>query len=201
MATLLRTEGFAVDLSERGNDGLLMAENYEFDLIILSSRLSGMTLQSALSAIRSVTSRPILMVFYEDDVTSRVRAWNSGADDCVCLPFEAVELIARINALIRRDAGRPLAKIEMGEYEVDLVGKRVTRCKEVVELTGLEFGLVEYLAVNRGKVVSRSELNEHLYDEMDTSLSNRLDARVSRIRRKLGRNFIKTHRGFGYPIN
>ena len=201
LARLLRTEGFVVDLSERSADGLLMAKCYEFDVIVVASRFADMTYQRALGDIRDATAAPIMVVFSEDKEHERIDAWNRGADDCVNLPISGSELVARINALIRRSAGQPLPEIEMGEYKVDLVGKQVMRWDQVVELTGLEFGLVEYLAVNRGKVVSRTELNAHLYDEMDTCLSNRLDARVSRIRRKLGRDFIKTHRGFGYSIN
>jgi two-component system, OmpR family, response regulator len=110
------------------------------------------------------------------------------------------ELEARIRALIRRAAGEAKAEIHLGEYSLDLNKKLILKAGTPVSITALEYALIEFLALNRGKVISRTELYDHLFDEEDSSFSNTLDVRVSRIRSKLGKDFIITHRGLGYTI-
>ena len=110
------------------------------------------------------------------------------------------ELLARLRALIRRNYGKSSNKIELGEVIVDLAARTIAQSGEVVSLTPREYTLVEYLALHRGVVISRTELYEHLFDESDDTLSNLLDVHVSNVRRKLGASFITTRRGHGYCI-
>jgi two-component system OmpR family response regulator len=116
-------------------------------------------------------------------------------------PFDLTEVFARLRALIRRSAGEARNVIAIGDIKVNTRSKTVTKAGEAVMVTAREFSLLEYLALRRGKVVSRTELYEHLFDETDTSLSNLLDVHVSNIRKKLGHDLIATRRGQGYCID
>ena len=115
-------------------------------------------------------------------------------------PYELPDLLARIRALIRRAAGGAASLLKIGEVTVDLAGHTVRQRGEPVALTAREISLIEYLAQHRGRVVTREQLYEHLFDENDVSLSNLLDVHVSNVRRKLGHEFIGTRRGLGYCI-
>ena len=118
----------------------------------------------------------------------------------VTVPFSLTELCARLRALIRRSAGQAVPVIEIGDIQVDTVGKVVKRRDAIVPLTATEYALVELLAMHRQKLVSRTTIYDHLFDEQDDSLSNLVDVHVSNIRKKLGRDFITTRRGLGYMI-
>ena len=129
-----------------------------------------------------------------------VRGLDAGADDYVVKPFELTELCARLRALIRRAAGRTQNVTEIGDIVIDHASRRVTREGVPVALTAREFALVAYLGLHRGRVVTRTELYEHLFDEGDDTLSNLLDVHVSNVRKKLGPDVITTRRGHGYAI-
>ena len=129
-----------------------------------------------------------------------MRGLDTGADDYVVKPFDLEELFARLRAIIRRGASLARSQIEIGPVAIDTAARLVTLRGHPVELTPREYALVEYLALHQGKVVTRTALYEHLFDEGDSTLSNLLDVHVSNLRKKLGHDFITTRRGHGYCI-
>ncbi len=200
VATTLREDGYAVDTAADGEDGLFKAKAWEYDAIVLDVNLPKLDGWSLLQRVRTVKKTPVLMLTARDTVADRVRGLNSGADDYLVKPFSLVELQARLRALIRRSAGQAVAVIEIGDVCIDTVAKTVTRNEDLVALTPTEYALVELLAMHRQKLVSRTTIYDHLFDEEDDSLSNLVDVHVSNIRKKLGRDFISTRRGQGYII-
>jgi two-component system OmpR family response regulator len=143
---------------------------------------------------------PVLILTARDALPDRVKGLDTGADDYLTKPFELAELLARIRALIRRSAGKASGTVDVGDVRVDTVGKRATKGGEAVSLTAREYALVEFLALHRGELVTRTMLYDHLYDEEDDSLSNLIDVHVSTVRKKLGKEFITTRRGLGYVV-
>lgn len=145
----------------------------------------------------------MLILSARDTLADRVSGLDLGADDYLVKPFSLTELLARLRALIRRAAGQSqsVVMLESLGLEVDLAKRRIVRNGVIVPLTAREFALVAYLVLHRGKVVSRTELYDHLFDEEDDTLSNLLDVHVSHIRKKLGSETIVTHRGQGYSID
>ena len=200
LAKTLREEGYAVDTAADGIDGLEKAVAWNYDAIVLDVMLPGLDGWTVLERVRQHKATPVLMLTARDAARDRVRGLDTGADDYVVKPFELSELLARLRALIRRAAGQTSSAIEIGDVTVDTAARRVLRADAVVPLTAREFALVAFLALHRGQVVTRTELYEHLFDEEEDSLSNLLDVHVSRVRKKLGPDFIATRRGHGYCI-
>ncbi len=196
----LRDEGYAVDTADEGVDGLFKAESWAYDAILLDLMLPGMDGWEILRRLRRTRKTPVLVLTARDAVRDRVRGLDGGADDYLTKPFEIAEMLARVRALIRRGADKPVPHIEAGGAVIDLGARTVSRNGEAITLTPREYGLVEYLALHRGQVVSRTELYDHLFGEDDDTLSNLLDVHVSNIRKKLGHEFIVTRRGHGYCI-
>jgi two-component system OmpR family response regulator len=200
LAKALREEGYAVDTAEAGDDGLFKAETYDYDAVVLDVMLPGLDGWEVLSRLRKQKRTPVLMLTARDTPKDRVRGLDTGADDYLIKPFDLDELLARLRALIRRAAGQVRPTLEVGEVVVDTRARSVTRNGQPVVLTAREYAILEYLALHRGKVVTRTELYEHLFDESDDTLSNLLDVHVFSIRKKLGREFVATRRGQGYCI-
>ena len=200
LSRALREDGYAVDTAEDGEDGCYKALEYDYDAVVLDWMLPVMSGVDVLNALRAKKQTPVLMLTAKGAVTDRIAGLNAGADDYLAKPFDINELRARLRALIRRSVGQARDQIVIGTVSVDTRGKSVTLAGDAVALTAREFALVEYLAQQRGKVVSRTELYEHLFDENEDSLSNLLDVRVSLVRKKLGADFIQTRRGQGYCI-
>jgi two-component system OmpR family response regulator len=196
----LREEGYAVDVAADGKTGLYKATTWDYDALILDLMLPGMSGWDVLSRLRATKDIPVLILTARDNLADRVRGLDNGADDYLVKPFALAELNARLRALIRRSAGQASPRLEIGEAVVDTAAHSVTRSGEPVHLTAREYSLVEMLALRRGQVVTRTELYSHLFDEEDDSLSNLLDVHVSNIRKKLGKDFIQTRRGYGYVI-
>lgn len=196
----LREENYAVDTADDGEAGLLKATESDYDCIVLDGMLPVFDGWEVLRRLRPVKSTPVLMLTARDAVPDRVRGLNAGADDYLTKPFDSEELLARIRALIRRSSGQASNLIEIEGVAIDLAARTVSKDGSEVALTAREYALVEYLALHRGNVVSRSELYEHLFDEDDDTLSNLLDVHVSNIRKKIGADFITTRRGHGYAI-
>lgn len=196
----LREEQYAVDTAADGDEGLAKACETDYDCIVLDGMLPGIDGWELLARLRREKKTPVLMLTARDAVPDRIRGLDAGADDYLTKPFDFDELLARLRALIRRSSGLGSSLLELDEVEVDTAARLVRSGGEVVQLTPREYGLVEYLALHRGSVVSRTELYEHLFDESDDTLSNLLDVHVSNVRKKLGAAFISTRRGHGYCI-
>ncbi len=196
----VREDGYAADGAADGEDGLYKAESYEYDAIVLDIMLPGVDGWELLRRLRRSKKTPVLMLTARDAVRDRVRGLDTGADDYLVKPFDVAELLARLRALIRRAARQAQPRLEIGEVVIDTAARTVRRHGDPVTLTAREYALVEFLALHRGKVVTRTMLYEHLFDEKDDSLSNLLDVHVSNIRKKLGHEFITTRRGHGYSI-
>lgn len=200
LAQALREEGYAVDTAADGDEGSYKAESWDYDAIILDVMLPRLDGWGVLQKLRRTKKTPVLMLTARDQTRDRVRGLDSGADDYLIKPFDLSELLARVRALIRRSAGQTRNVIEFGDITIDTAARIVLQKGEAVTLTAREYALVEYLALHRGEVVSRTALYEHLFDEDDSTLSNLLDVHVSNIRKKLGPDFITTRRGHGYSI-
>jgi two-component system OmpR family response regulator len=204
LASLLqavREDGYAADGAPDGEEGLYKAENYEYDAILLDVMLPGIDGWEVLQKLRKSRKTPVLMLTARDAVRDRIKGLDTGADDYVVKPFDIEEVLARLRALIRRSASEAQPQLEIGEVLIDITARKVARAGQAVPLTAREYALLEYLALHRGKLVTRTTLYEHLFDENDNTLSNLLDVHVSNLRKKLGHDFITTRRGHGYSID
>lgn len=200
LAKALREEGYAVDTAADGEEGLYKAQNNAYDAVVLDVMLPKLDGWQILERLRKTQTTPILMLTARDTPADRVRGLDGGADDYLVKPFDLSELFARLRALIRRAAARPAPKIVLGDVAIDTRARTVAVGGQAVALTATEYAILEYLALQQGKVVSRTELFDHVFDERADSLSNLLDVHVYNIRRKLARPLIATRRGHGYCI-
>ncbi len=196
----LRRAGYAVDTSNNGDEGLFKAQSTDYDVIVLDIMLPQLDGWQVLERLRKTQSTPVLMLTARDRTPDRVRGFDTGADDYLVKPFDIEELLARLRALIRRSAGQSRANLEIGDISINTAARTVVRAGEPVTLTAREYVLLEYLALHRGEVVTRTTLYEHLFDEGDDTLSNLIDVHIFNLRRKLGHDFIATRRGHGYCI-
>jgi two-component system OmpR family response regulator len=201
VAQALREEGYAVDEASDGDEGLFKATSWEYDAVVLDLMLPGRDGWQVLAGLRRRRKTPVLILTARDALADRVRGLDSGADDYLVKPFQSAELLARLRALIRRAAGQADAVIVVGDVAVDTRARTVTRGGAPVGLTAREHALVELLALHRGRLVSRTTIYEHLFDENEDTLSNLVEVHVSNIRRKLGKDFITTRRGQGYVVD
>lgn len=197
----LREEGYAVDTAATGEDGLFKARTYEYDCIVLDVMLPLLDGWELLERLRLEKKTPVLMLTARDAGPDRVRGLDLGADDYLVKPFDLPELQARLRALIRRTTGQAQPCIQVREVVIDTRSRTATRAGQPVTLTAREYSIVEYLALHRGQVVSRTELYNHLMDENDDTLSNLMDVHIVAIRKKLGQSLITTRRGLGYSID
>jgi len=200
LARGLRDEGYAVDCSDNGEDGLFNAQSNDYDAILMDVMLPKLDGWQILEKLRKTKKTPVLMLTARDQTKDRVRGLDSGADDYLIKPFNLEELLARLRAIIRRSANQTSNILTIGDVAVNLASRTITHNKTPVELTAREYSLVEFLALHKGEVVTRTQLYEHLFDENESSLSNLLDVHVSKIRKKLGSEFIATRRGHGYCV-
>ncbi len=200
LAKALREEGYAVDTAADGEDGIFKALACDYDAVVLDVMLPELDGWEILRRLRAEKATPVLMLTARDATPDRVRGLDEGADDYLVKPFELDELFARIRAIIRRHAGRSHPRLAIGDLEIDTRARRVLLGGQAAALTAREYAILEYLALHRGEVISRSELYEHLFDENEDTLSNLLDVHVHGIRRKLRPDLIVTRRGEGYLI-
>jgi two-component system OmpR family response regulator len=200
LAQALREDGYAVDTANNGEDGLYKAENYDYDAVVLDVMLPKLDGWEILKRLRQTKKTPVLMLTARDQSRDRVRGLDGGADDYVVKPFDLPELFARLRALIRRSANKTSNVIEIGDVKIDTAARNIYHAGKLMELTAREYALVQFLALHRGEVVTRTQLYEHLFDETDDTFSNLLDVHVSNVRKKLGAEFIATRRGHGYCI-
>jgi len=196
----LRRERYAVDFAADGEDGLFKAQNADYDAIVLDVMLPRLDGWELLARLRKTKLTPVLLLTARNGTADRVRGLDTGADDYLAKPFDNMELFARLRALIRRAAGQAAPQIEISGVTIDTRARLVTRGGQPVTLTAREYAILEYLALHRGELVTRTILYEHLLDESDDTLSNLLDVHVFSIRKKLGHDLIATRRGQGYCI-
>jgi two-component system, OmpR family, response regulator len=201
LAQALREDGYAVDEAADGPDGLYKAIAWTYDLVLLDLMLPGLDGFALLQRLRRDKHTPVLILTARDAVPDRIRGLDVGADDYVVKPFNLAEVLARVRALIRRAAGRGDSRMAVGDIEIDTAGRIVTRSGEPVALTAREYAILELLVARRGKVVTKTEIYDHIFDETDDTLSNLIEVHVSNIRKKLGRDLIETRRGMGYVVN
>jgi DNA-binding response OmpR family regulator len=204
LAKGLREQAYAVDLAENGEAAVFRAETTNYDAIILDIMLPGRDGISVCRALRKAgSSVPILMVTARGTVQARVEGLDSGADDYLTKPFDFMELLARLRALIRRGVRPPLPeRIQIGPLVLDTRSREVTNAGARVALTTREYALLEYFARHPNAVLGRADIAEHVWDESYDAFSNVIDVYVQRLRRKLdvdGRpSLIATRRGQGY---
>ena len=202
LARALADEHFAVDTAADGDEGLFLAIEVDYDAVVLDLMLPRRNGWDVLDALRAAGRRtPVLLLTARDAVDDRVRGLNAGADDYLTKPFALEELVARLRALIRRAAAQPAPSVRIADVDIDLASRRVFRGGTEVVLTAREFGILELLVRERGAVVGRSTIAEHLYADDQEVLSNAIDVHVAALRRKLGAHLIRTRRGLGYLID
>ena len=205
LSSHLRAAGYAVDLSADGIEGLYLGEEFPVDLAIIDLGLPKM---SGLDVIRKLRSRgrdfPILVLTARSEWQDKVAGLEAGADDYVTKPFHVEELMARINALMRRAGGHAQPQVDIGPFTIDLTGQRVFRDGAEIELTTYEFKVLHYLVMHPDEVVTKTDLSEHIYEEDADRDSNVIEVFIGRLRRKLDPdgtlNPIETLRGRGYRL-
>ncbi|MCC7282496.1 MAG: response regulator transcription factor [Acetobacteraceae bacterium] len=193
--------GFVADLAADGEEALFLGETEPYDAVVLDLGLPRIDGLSVLKRWRAAgRGMPVLILTARDGWSEKVAGLNAGADDYLAKPFVMPELVARLQALVRRAHGHGSPEIRIGGLLVDTAAQRVLVDGVPMRLTGLEYRLLAYLALRAGHVVSKSELTEHLYAQDFDRDSNTLEVVVGRLRRKLGEGLIETLRGQGYRL-
>ncbi len=198
--------GYVVDSASDGKDGFYNATEFDYDVAIIDLGLPGLDGISLIKAIRAKgLTFPILILTARDNWTDKVAGLDAGADDYVVKPFQIEEIKARLNALLRRAAGFAKPTLDFAHLSLDTTARKLTVDSVETELTAYEYKVLEYLMLHPGKVVSKSELTEHLYDQDHDRDSNVLEVFIRRLRQKLDPSAslkpIDTIRGQGYRFN
>jgi two-component system OmpR family response regulator len=201
LAQSFREDGYAVDVAQDGREGLHKCKSWDYDAIILDWMLPKLNGIDLLSQLRKVKPTPVLLLTARDAVSDRVLGLDSGADDYLVKPFSLAELHARVRSLIRRSVGQATNIIEVGSLMVNVANKTATQDGVLLDLTAREYALLELLAYHQNKLVSRTMIYDHLFDEDDDTLSNLVDVHISHLRKKLGKDVIETRRGQGYILH
>ncbi len=202
----LTAERFAVDIARDGLEGLDLATSYDYGLIILDLLLPALDGTEVLRKIRRGNPQvPILILTARDAVQDKVAHFEAGADDYLTKPFAFAELLVRIKALLRRGATRQETVLRIADVELDRLSQQVRRGSRRIELTSKEYSLLEYLMANAGRVLSRTMIIEHVWDQSFDGATNIVDVYIRHLRDKVdeGRdgNLIRTVRGVGYSIS
>lgn len=198
----LEQEGYAVEHVTNAEDGLNYAQNDEYDLIILDRMLpNGQDGLDLCKKLRSDSwNGPILVLTAMTQTADKVTGLQSGADDYLAKPFAFDELVARVQALMRRPSTVVGPKIAIGHIELDLGTKQVLLKDKKINLTKKEYALLEYLAHNKNVIVSKDQIVDHVWDFESDILHNTVEVFIRSLRKKLGKNSIETIRGFGYRM-
>jgi DNA-binding response OmpR family regulator len=201
----LREESYAVDVAADGEEGLHMAECYPYDAIVLDlmlPKLDGLTLLEKRRREGDVT--PVLILTARDALEDKIEGFRRGTDDYLTKPFAFAELVARLASLIRRSHGVAGKRLLVSDLEIDMDRREVRRAGQRIVLTATEYGMLEHFALNPDRVISRTELSEHLWSHDWEKMSNVLDVHVANLRRKIdaGReeSLLQTVRGAGYAL-
>jgi two-component system, OmpR family, response regulator len=201
LTTALTDAGYVVDTVADGEEGHFLGDTEPYDAIILDLGLPVMDGVTVLEKWRrSGRKTPVLILTARDRWSDKVAGFDAGADDYVSKPFHMEEVLARVRALLRRSAGHATSEISCGPLMLDTRSARVTVEGKAIKLTSLEFRLLAYLIHHKGRVVSRTELVEHLYDQDFDRDSNTIEVFVGRLRKKLEVDVLKTVRGLGYCL-
>ncbi len=201
LTTALADAGYAVDAAKDGEEGHFLGDTEPYDAVVLDLGLPIIDGVSVLEKWRRAGRKmPVLILTARDRWSDKVAGFDAGADDYVAKPFHMEEVLARIRALLRRAAGHATSELSVGPVVLDTKSSRVSVDGMPVKLTSLEFRLLSYLMHHKGKVVSRTELVEHLYDQDFDRDSNTVEVFVGRLRKKLGVDVLHTIRGMGYTV-
>ncbi len=201
IVTALEQAGYAVDRAHDGEEGQYLGENEPYDAVVLDLGLPMIDGVTILQNWRRAGKRmPVLILTARDRWSDKVAAFDAGADDYVVKPFHIEELLARLRALVRRAAGHATSEIACGPVRIDTRASRVLVDGQPIKLTSHEYRLLSYLMHHQGRVVSRGELVEHLYDQDFDRDSNTIEVFIGRLRKKLGVDVIQTIRGLGYVL-
>jgi two-component system, OmpR family, response regulator len=193
--------GYAVDVAFDGEEGHFLGDTEPYDAIILDIGLPQMDGLSVLEEWRRAgRTTPVLLLTARDRWSDKVQGIDAGADDYVAKPFHMEEVLARVRALVRRAAGHASNEIVAGPVRLDVRSGKVTVDGQAIKLTSHELRLLSYMMHHKGKVISRTELTEHLYDQDFDRDSNTIEVFVGRLRKKLPEDCIQTVRGLGYQI-
>jgi two-component system OmpR family response regulator len=201
VATALEAAGYAVDRAYDGEEGWFLGDTEPYDAVVLDIGLPKRDGVAVLEAWRkSGRSMPVLILTARDRWSDKVQGFDAGADDYVAKPFHMEEVLARLRALLRRAAGHASSELVAGPVRLDARAGRVTVDGAAIKLTSHEYRLLSYLMHHSGRIVSRSEIVDHLYDQDFDRDSNTIEVFVGRLRKKLGVDIIQTARGLGYIV-
>lgn len=202
LRAVLQSAGYAVEVADNGIDAAFWGEEEDFNLVILDLGLPGM---SGLEVLKQWRNKgrlmPVLILTARDAWHERVDGLKAGADDYLGKPFHAEELLARIEAIIRRQSGKADNVLKAGNVSLNIDRQQATYHAETFELTGIEFRLLRYMMSQPERIFSKTELSEHVYEEEHLKDSNVIEVYINRLRQRFGKTFIETRRGQGYRLN
>jgi two-component system copper resistance phosphate regulon response regulator CusR len=200
----LTEQGCTVDVAHDGIDGQHLAVHYDFDVIVLDAMLPGLDGFEVLRSLRAVKGTPVIMLTARDGVEDRVKGLQGGADDYLVKPFSFIELLARLQALTRRGRAQEPTLLRVGDLQVDLIGRKVHRGGQRIDLTAKEFALVALLARRQGEILSKTTIAELVWDMNFDSNTNVVEVAIKRLRSKIDAPFaqplLHTIRGMGYVL-
>jgi DNA-binding response OmpR family regulator len=202
----LEEHAFVVDVCYDGEEGLYLVETSPYDAVVLDVMMPKMDGFTMLHRMREQGNEtPVIMLTARGEVENRIKGLNTGADDYLPKPFDFAELLARLTAVIRRNKGQPTSQLCIADLYLDLNAKTAARGGVDLALTAKEYAILEYLALNKGRVISRTEISEHVYDMNFDLDSNIIDVYINRLRKKIDREhpnpLIHTKRGEGYILS
>ena len=194
--------GYIVDAAKDGEEGHYLGDTEPYDAIILDLGLPKIDGLTVLEKWRNSKKKfPVLILTARDRWSEKVSGFDAGADDYLTKPFQMEELLARLRALIRRSAGHATSDIEFGPLKLETKSNKVYVDGKKLKLTSHEYKIIEYFLHHQEKVISRTELTEHIYDQDFDRDSNTIEVFIGRLRKKLGLDIIKTERGYGYRLS
>ena len=198
----LEDNGYSVDSALDGEEGHYLGDTEPYDAVVLDLGLPKIDGITVLEKWRKENKKyPVLILTARDRWSEKVAGFDAGADDYLTKPFQMEELLARLRALIRRSAGHASSDIECGPLKIDTKANKVFMNGTKLKLTSHEYKIIEYFLHHQDKVISRTELTEHIYDQDFDRDSNTIEVFIGRLRKKLGKNLIKTERGSGYRLS
>ena len=198
----LEDNGYSVDTALDGEEGHYLGDTEPYDAVVLDLGLPKIDGITVLEKWRKENKKyPVLILTARDRWSEKVAGFDAGADDYLTKPFQMEELLARLRALIRRSAGHASSDIECGPLKIDTKANKVFMNGTKLKLTSHEYKIIEYFLHHQDKVISRTELTEHIYDQDFDRDSNTIEVFIGRRRKKLGKNLIKTERGSGYRLS